>query len=769
MQLGGPAVPDGPPTRTLASHRVVSPEDARRALRESPYEIVIGLASVTTAVTEVVSFFREVEAVRVVRAPRAWLAEHASALGDAVDELVAEEAEDAEVALRLRWATVRRRPATRRAIEREQRLEQLRVALPVGCTSDAVATAGAVALAALSGVVGVRIEREPPDSWDGAVARGEPVEVPAAVRARVLRDAELREFPLGAERLLVAPLGAGALVAVRASDDLDTPLLVALAAETGRALDAALLLEAEADRAFRLERAWLERSREVERVRARLARVSEARDAMLAFLSHDVRSPLTVLVGHCQMLNEGILPAARRAASLETIRRQADRLSQMAGEVVDRQRALPEERGVDVRIDLGALAEDAVGRARPLATRRSQSIGLDVDSGVAIDADAAGVGDIVDALVDATLHRVPEGGAVTVRVLADGARARLTARGDGPAWPATWQEIEATPAGRALSTAMARARERGGEVRVGEAAAAELVLELPRAPAEAPPPIFVAAAGDADVATLVELLAPLGGPVAGHPLGAGLSATVRRASPAVVVVDGTREPGAALDALERLRKSAVTAGVPTVFLAPPGAPRALHRATASGVLASLVAPVDGRALLAAVIRARREGSAAPPPGERHDPASGLPTLAGIVDRLQALVSAARAARAELPALTITEIGPRADEPGRTRSVAEEVLAWLAAELRPRALPGDLLARIETDALVLVSPTRTREEMVAIWDELRDHLARARPRIGVTRVAVRARLELSDLAWTGEDPLRAIVVGMRSAAEVGHAS
>lgn len=71
-------------------------------------------------------------------------------------------------------------------------------------------------------------------------------------------------------------------------------------------------------RAFAVRAALAEQ--EVARLRKRVALVER-------FVRHDVRTPLTVILGHAQMLAEGLIPAVRAAQSYNVMLRQSERLN----------------------------------------------------------------------------------------------------------------------------------------------------------------------------------------------------------------------------------------------------------------------------------------------------------------------------------------------------------------------------------------------------------------------------------------------------------
>ncbi len=685
---------------------------------------------------------------RGIRAPVAWLSENLEMLVGVVEEVVPAELAPAELALRLRWFVARHAAGP----------PPLRIPAPVGSDSGALLGAVANAIAAQPGVLGVRIERS--SGVGGVYERG--AHVPAIAPAD-------DPSPLG--RVLHAPLGqaGGATVTALVREGFHGPL-DALLADAHDAIDTAVLVEAQAARAWRFEQLARAHAREAERIRERLVKAAEARDALLLFVAHDIRSPLAVMVGHTQMLAEGILPPERHAESFETLQRQASRISDMATRLADEHRAVLDAHGPSAEAtSLPDLVIDAAERLQPRATRRDQRFTVDnapdPRGGPAGLAEGASpdVGDLVDTLLAIALARAPVGATLRVHTDCTETHTAVSVRVDGGAsLPA-----DAAQTARALALASARARERGGELLVA-ATGDTLRLELPRAAARGF--VFVAAANDADVDALTALVGALGGAVSGHPFGAGLLVAARQAHPCVLLVDATRATGRALDALDALRADPRTGGAAVVLLTAASDDPSNPTRGVRGVAASLPAPVDGAAVIAAVANAvavsgLTRGAGGPGPVS----VARLAPLDAVAERLKGLVEVARAARSGLPALVVSEIGPRMVELGHARSQTSALVEWLAEELRLRARPGDLLARLGADAVALVSPGRSRAAMIEISDELSEHLGRVRPRVGASRVAVRARLEVADLVQIGEHHLLSDVVGMRAAGEVGNAS
>ncbi len=76
---------------------------------------------------------------------------------------------------------------------------------------------------------------------------------------------------------------------------------------------------------------WQQRSRafavRAARAEAELEQARQRVAAVERLVRHDVRTPLTVILGHAQMLAEGLVPPSRVEASYEAIQRQGERLN----------------------------------------------------------------------------------------------------------------------------------------------------------------------------------------------------------------------------------------------------------------------------------------------------------------------------------------------------------------------------------------------------------------------------------------------------------
>ena len=139
-------------------------------------------------------------------------------------------------------------------------------------------------------------------------------------------------------------------------------------------------LEALLDQAaVAIERATLDREMEESRV---LAETDKLRTALLSSLSHDLRTPLTSILGAVTTLRTRIrgLNDSAREDLLESIEVEAERLNRFVGNLLDMMRL---ESGALVLkrdwADLRELVGSAVGRARPQLGARTVEVELPAD------------------------------------------------------------------------------------------------------------------------------------------------------------------------------------------------------------------------------------------------------------------------------------------------------------------------------------------------------------------------------------------------------
>jgi heavy metal sensor kinase len=159
---------------------------------------------------------------------------------------------------------------------------------------------------------------------------------------------------------------------------------------------------------------------------AMLIRLEQAFAAQQRFVgdaSHELRTPLTIMRGHVDVaLADSDASPAELRRCLEIITAELCRLSRLVEDLLTLQRAdagthhlAPE------RLDLGALAEEVGTDLQALAAGRRLS--CHCTPGVCAWLDPAWFRQLLINLIDNAIRLTPRGGAITVTVRADGARA----------------------------------------------------------------------------------------------------------------------------------------------------------------------------------------------------------------------------------------------------------------------------------------------------------------------------------------------------------
>jgi signal transduction histidine kinase len=174
-------------------------------------------------------------------------------------------------------------------------------------------------------------------------------------------------------------------------------------------------------------------ARAFDRMRMRLAGLEHARREFIANASHELRTPLFSLGGHLELLLDEDLDDSTKREFLGRMGVQVDRLTKLAGELLDLSRLDAGRLRVDRDpVDLSRVAELLVEEFEARAQ------GSDHVLEPEIDGSATGLGDeprilqVGRALIENALRHTPGGTRVRVRTGRDGERVLLVVEDDGP-------------------------------------------------------------------------------------------------------------------------------------------------------------------------------------------------------------------------------------------------------------------------------------------------------------------------------------------------
>lgn len=259
-------------------------------------------------------------------------------------------------------------------------------------------------------------------------------------------DADLRVQPL---RVAGRPRGALVLeLPPRAVHDHARELVAAIGALVATALE-------------RLHYVEVAQSASVEMARERL------RNTILSALSHDIRTPLTVLVGLSDALSASALAASPETSrTLASLREQALALAQFANDLIDMARL---QSGARLRCEWESMQEIVGAAVATLESRlTSHRVVIDVPAELPLlECDAVLCARLLANLVDNAQRYTPPGSTICIGAQAAPGEMRLRVEDDGPGLPAGSAEAlfepfargqrDGGPSGSGLGLAICRA------------------------------------------------------------------------------------------------------------------------------------------------------------------------------------------------------------------------------------------------------------------------------------------------------------------------
>jgi two-component system, OmpR family, sensor histidine kinase BaeS len=169
----------------------------------------------------------------------------------------------------------------------------------------------------------------------------------------------------------------------------------------------------------------------------RLAAVDEGRREFLADAAHELRTPLSIIAGQLEAIEDGLYPAD--AEHLAPVHEQLHVLEQLIEDM--RTVALAEAGALPLKLqptDLAVAIDHVVAAFQAEATASGVNVRADYPSGLPrARADEHRVGQILTNLMSNALRHTPRGGHVTVLARAvDAQWIELSVRDDGPGIPA---------------------------------------------------------------------------------------------------------------------------------------------------------------------------------------------------------------------------------------------------------------------------------------------------------------------------------------------
>ncbi|HUF27972.1 MAG TPA: ATP-binding protein [Gemmatimonadaceae bacterium] len=167
-------------------------------------------------------------------------------------------------------------------------------------------------------------------------------------------------------------------------------------------------------------------------------RLETVRRDFVANVSHELKTPITVISGFAETLAEEDPPEPHRRQFVETIRANARRMQRIVDDLLDLSRI--ESGGwipAPAWLDLRAMAEDAGASLRQIADSRGIRVATAIDDAAApVWADQTALRQVLDNLVENAVRYTGEGGEVTILAQASPDGVWLAVRDTGVGIPA---------------------------------------------------------------------------------------------------------------------------------------------------------------------------------------------------------------------------------------------------------------------------------------------------------------------------------------------
>jgi signal transduction histidine kinase len=235
------------------------------------------------------------------------------------------------------------------------------------------------------------------------------------------------------------------LHAHRPLSETDRTLIELFASKLSVAFDNVILYEQLQEANARLEERVNQRTRELTAANRRLAaqwarlqRANAFKREILGTVAHDLRNPLSVIIGRAEilerMLSDPEHTIENTQAQIKHIHSAADRLTDMVDSLIAD--AMADALNIAIRrepVDLATLVKDVVEANQPLAAKKQQFIHVSAPAGKTFACDGDRIREAVDNLLSNAIKYSPIGGRIelSVDLQPDGAQIRVKDEGPG--------------------------------------------------------------------------------------------------------------------------------------------------------------------------------------------------------------------------------------------------------------------------------------------------------------------------------------------------
>jgi len=163
-----------------------------------------------------------------------------------------------------------------------------------------------------------------------------------------------------------------------------------------------------------------------------LSRSVNARKQMTADIAHELRTPLSLILGHAEAVHDGVLPPSRE--NFEIIREEAERLEQLVNDLRILSLADAGELSITPQtIEPGRLLREVAAIYQYQTQRKNIFLDVEIDSPLAnIEVDPGRMTQVLTNILDNALRHTPEGGRILLSAKEVSDQVELAIHDSGP-------------------------------------------------------------------------------------------------------------------------------------------------------------------------------------------------------------------------------------------------------------------------------------------------------------------------------------------------
>jgi signal transduction histidine kinase len=234
------------------------------------------------------------------------------------------------------------------------------------------------------------------------------------------------------------------LEAQKQLSETDRSLVEVFCSRLSVAFDNVILYEQLQEANARLEERVIERTRELSSANARLSaqwerlrRVNTFKSEILGTVAHDLKNPLSVILGRTEMMTDYLemqpVPMERVSAQIEHIRDSARRMIGMVDALVHD--AMADAFDISIRrepVDLARVVQEVVTANRPLAEKKRQRVDTKVVDGAEASGDIDRLREAIDNVLSNAIKYTPVDGRIALSVERKGDEVLVKVTDSGP-------------------------------------------------------------------------------------------------------------------------------------------------------------------------------------------------------------------------------------------------------------------------------------------------------------------------------------------------